>query len=262
MGFLHQTFSDTYARRDNWLTRIDVRIKLLYIASLLLINLLAKNRGIPLFFLFVSLFLLLSIRIPVVLILRRMVIPILFATLLLLIKGLHEGNDEWISFSVVGYNFVLKEEGLRNGLHIFSKVLGGISLVILLSFTMTISQLCAGLKWFHIPDTITELLAFIYRYIFLLLDEVSTIRVAQKSRLGHTSWQKTIRSYGMLGGMLLIRAFERAERIHEAMRVRGYEGGNILTMHLPSWGRREYCLITGLVFIIPLFVYTGNIRIW
>lgn len=262
MDFLHQTFSDTYARRDNWLTRIDVRIKLLYIASLLSINLLAKNACAPLFFLFVSLILLLSIRIPVALMLRRMIMPIVFATLILLIKGLHEGEEEWISFSIVGYNVVLKEEGLRNGLHIFSKVLGGISLVILLSFTMTISQLCRGLQWFRMPNTIIELLAFIYRYIFLLLDEVSTIRIAQKSRLGHASWRKTIKSSGMLGGMLLIRAFERAERTYEAMCVRCYEGDNILMVHLPPWRIQEYCLIIGLVFIIPLFVYTGNIQIW
>ena len=59
--------------------------------------------------------------------------------------------------------------------------------------------------------------------------------IAQKSRLGHTSWKKMIKSFGTLGGMLIIRAFERAERTNEAMQVRGYEGGSILTINLTPW---------------------------
>lgn len=43
MGFFHLTFTDRYARRDNWLTRIDVRVKLIYILSMLAINIWAKK---------------------------------------------------------------------------------------------------------------------------------------------------------------------------------------------------------------------------
>ena len=64
MGFLHHTFSEVYARRNNWLTEVDVRVKLLYIVLLLAINLLAKNIFIPLLFLSVSFILLLSVKNP------------------------------------------------------------------------------------------------------------------------------------------------------------------------------------------------------
>jgi len=92
-------------------------------------------------------------------------LPLSFAVFILLIRGLHEGEKVWLSLSIVGYKLVLKEEGLWNGLQTCSKVLGGISLVILLSFNTTISQLCAGLKWFRVPNTIIDLLALMYRYI-------------------------------------------------------------------------------------------------
>ena len=262
MEFLHHIFSDVYTRQNNWLTRMDVRVKLFYVVLLLAINLWAKNIFISLIFLSVSFLLLLSIKIPFMTILRSMLLPISFAILILLIKGLHEGEKEWVSFSFVGYKVLLKKEGLLSGLHTCSKVLGGISLVIIFSFTTSISRLCAGLKWFRLPDTIIELLSFIYRYIFLFLDEVSTMWIAQKSRLGHTSWKKMIKSFGTLGGMLIIRAFERAERTNEAMQVRGYEGGGILTINLTPWRKQEYASVLGLALILPILIYIGSMQIW
>ena len=262
MGFLHHTFSEVYARRNNWLTTIDVRVKLVYIVLLLAINLLTKNIFIPLFFLSASFILLLSVKIPFITILRNMALPLSFAVFILLIRGLHEGEKVWLSVSVIGYKVVLKEEGLWAGLQTCSKVLGGISLVILLSFTTTISQLCAGLKWFRVPNTIIDLLALIYRYIFLLLDEVDTMWTAQKSRLGHASWKKMIQSFGTLGGMLFIRAFERAERTYEAMHARGYEGGGVLTAGLPPWRKKEYVCLMGVIFIVSFLIYTGNMQVW
>ncbi len=262
MGFLHHTFSDTYARRNNWLTRIDVRIKVLYVISFLAANIFAKDISVSLFFFSVSFALLIAIKIHPVIILRNMLIPVSLAVIILLMKGLYEGEKEWISFPFMGYRIIFKEEGLRSGILTFSKVLGGVSLVILFSFTTTISQLCSGLKWFRVPNTIIELLAFVYRYIFLLLDEVSSMWTAQRSRLGYTSWRKTLKSFGILGGMLIVRAFERAERTNEAMCARGYEGGGILTGNLPPWRKKEYLSVMGIIFILSLLMYTGNMQVW
>lgn len=262
MGFLHNTFSDIYARRDNWLTRIDVRIKLCYLVLILAANTWARNIFVPLSFLLASLIFLLSTRIPLRPVIRSMSLPVLFALFILLLKGFHEGEREWISFSVIGYKLVLKKEGILSGLITGSKILGGISVVILFSFTTMISQLCAGLKWFRIPDTIVDILAFMYRYIFLFLDEASVLWNAQRSRLGHTSWMKTIKSLGTMGGLLAIRSIDRSKRTSEAMHARGYKGGGILTVLLPQWTKREYAFLAGIIILFPFLMYMGNLQIW
>ena len=262
MGFFHLTFTDRYARRDNWLTRIDVRVKLIYILSMLAINIWAKNVFVSFSFLFISFVFLLTLKISPLTILKKMVLPLLFAVMMLVVKGLHEGQEEWFSFSVGGYIMSLKKEGLLGGLQTGSKILGGISLVILFAFTTTMSRLNAGLKWFRMPDTVLELMSFMYRYIFQLLDEVSAIWFAQKARLGHASWLKTIKSLWILGGMLIIRAVERAERTSEAMYARGYKGGCILTCHLKPLGKNEYIYFSGMTLFLPFLLYAGNIRIW
>jgi cobalt/nickel transport system permease protein len=207
----------------------------------------------------VSFCLLFTAKIPFTAILRSIVLPAFLALFMMLIKGLHEGERVWLSFSIAGYDVVLREEGLWNGLQICSKALGGVSLIILFSFTTTISRLCTGLQWFRVPSTIIDLLALIYRYIFLFLDEVDTMWTAQRTRLGHTTWKKTIRSFGTLGGMLFIRAIDRTERIHEAMHSRGYEGGRILTAALPPLNKKEYLCLIGIISITAIFIYTGNV---
>lgn len=191
-----------------------------------------------------------------------MILPLLFAFMMLAVKGLHEGENEWLSFSVAGYVVALKKEGLLGGLQIGGKILGGVSLVILFALTTTMSQLNAGLKWLRMPNTVLELMSFMYRYIFQLMDEVSAIWYAQRARLGHASWRKAIKSFGVLGGMLIIRAVERAERTSEAMYARGYKGGCILTCHLKPLGRNEYICFSGIVLFLLFFLYTGNIKVW
>src|SRR3990172_697079 len=107
-----------------------------------------------------------------------------------------------------------------------------------------------------------RVLSVLFRFIFLFLYEVSVIFIAQKSRLGHSSWKKTINSLGVLGGMLIIRAFTRSERTYEAMRARGYEVGVMLAINLPALKKKEYFLVIGMGFLPPMLVYTGDIQVW
>ncbi len=262
MGFIHHTFSDIYANRDNWLTRLDARVKMFYLAAMLALNLFAKNACVSAAFLLFSLILLSSIRTPVLAILKSMVLPLSLAFLIMIIKGLHEGEKQWFAFSIAGLDIVFKEEGLRSGLLICGKVLGGMSLVVLLAFTTTISRLTAGLAWMRTPNTVVELISFMWRYIFLMLDEASTMRNAQKARLGYVSISGVVKSLGILGGALIMRAFDRAERTHDAMRIRGYNGETKTVFYLQPLRLKEYVLFTGVASMLPVHFYAGNMQIW
>lgn len=75
------------------------------------------------------------------------------------------------------------------------------------------------------PRLFAALLAFMYRYLFVLFDELGRMRTAQRARtFGARSTWKVWLSNGQLLGMLLIRAMNRAERIHGAMCARGWDG--------------------------------------
>ena len=86
-------------------------------------------------------------------------------------------------------------------------------------------QLLAACCRLGMPRLFAALLAFMYRYLFVLFDELARMRTAQRARtFGPRSTWETWSSNGQLLGMLLIRAMNRAERIHGAMCARGWDG--------------------------------------
>jgi cobalt/nickel transport system permease protein len=117
-------------------------------------------------------------------------------------------------------------------------------------------------RWMKIPETLIEVLSFVYRYLFLLIEETETMMSSQRSRLGYVTWFKTIKSLGNLGGVLIIRSIVRAESAHTAMASRGYDGGRVLTIHLTPFVKNDYAiflssgiLLTFLSYLV-FFVYS------
>jgi cobalt/nickel transport system permease protein len=64
MEILKHVVMDHFAHRNNWLTNIEVRVKLFYIGIGLLLNILSNGIVIPLVFLVTSLILLKTIKSP------------------------------------------------------------------------------------------------------------------------------------------------------------------------------------------------------
>ena len=257
MEILKHVVMDHFAHRNNWLTNIEVRVKLFYIGIGLLLNILSNGIIIPLVFLVTSLILLKTIKISFLNLGLRMIVPLFFGVFIMLIMGLHKGETVMLSGSFLGYELALKKEGLLIGLLLFTKVVGGVMLLLLLSFTTTISKICMAARWMKIPETIIEVLSFVYRYLFLLIEETETMMSSQKSRLGYVTWFKTIKSFGNLGGVLLIRSIVRAENVHTAMTSRGYNGGRVLTIHLTPLVKNDYAILLSCGVLLAFLSYFG-----
>ena len=83
--------------------------------------------------------------------------------------------------------------------------------------------ICAALERLGMPRVFAVQLLFLYRYIFVLTDEGGRVSRARQLR---ACGQKRpgLRHFGPLVGHLLLRTWERAERIHMAMLARGFSG--------------------------------------
>ncbi len=82
-----------------------------------------------------------------------------------------------------------------------------------------------ALERLRAPRRLVTLLLFTLRYIEVLHQEYARLRLAMRARAfrPRTGWH-TWRAYGWLVGMLLVMSVERSERIHAAMRLRGFRG--------------------------------------
>jgi len=116
----------------------------------------------------------------------------------------------WISFASIMLRFTLTV----------------LSALILLSLT-GFYAVCASLERLKVPGPFVVQLMFLYRYIFVLLDE--GVRMSTARTLRSFGRGSGIKVYSSMLGHLLLRSMDRAQRIHLAMFSRGFDG-SIRTM--------------------------------
>ena len=101
---------------------------------------------------------------------------------------------------------------------------------------------CAALAGFGVPQAFTTQLLFLHRYAFVLGEEAA--RMSQARELRSSGRRAGLASYGPLVGHLLLRALDRAERIHGAMRSRGFDG-RLHTLRRLQWTPRDTLFVAG-----------------
>jgi cobalt/nickel transport system permease protein len=98
--------------------------------------------------------------------------------------------------------------------------------------TMDAMTLGHALCHLHVPDKLAHLLLFTVRYLDIFHREYGRLRAAMKVRgfRPHMNLH-TYRVYGYLVGMLLVRSFDRSERIVAAMKCRCFRGRFYVLSH-------------------------------
>lgn len=91
--------------------------------------------------------------------------------------------------------------------------------VILFVGTTPIPELLTSLEFLRVPRFLLTVVQFLYRYLFLVVDEAAHMRAAAAAR-GGMSFQSAT---GALA-VLFSRSYSRAEAIHRAMMARGFDG--------------------------------------
>jgi len=87
--------------------------------------------------------------------------------------------------------------------------------------TTRFDSICASLRRLHVPSLLVTLMLLTYRYITIMMEEVSVMTTAYKLR---APGQKGIqyKAWGSFLGQLLLRSMDRAEEIYSAMQLRGF----------------------------------------
>lgn len=110
------------------------------------------------------------------------------------------------------------------GIQLIVTALAAVSCLYFLSFTTPVPDILEVLRRIHCPALMIELMLLIYRFIFVLMDTASSISTAQDCRLGNKDYRTSLKSFGMLGSMLMIRAVSRSNKLYDAMEARCYDG--------------------------------------
>lgn len=98
--------------------------------------------------------------------------------------------------------------------------------VFVLAATTPMVDLIAALRRARVPQACLDVTAVAYRMVFVLLGSARSVRAAQAARLGYDGRRAALRSTASLVGVVLGRAWARAERLESGLAGRG--GGDAL----------------------------------
>ncbi len=155
------------------------------------------------------------------------------------------------SYNIGLWQVSVSYSGLLVLANVLSKAWLCILSLILLSSTTKLADLLRGLRQLHVPHVIVLILSFMYRYIFVLMDEMMRMKQARDSRNFGGSRLHQLRTIGNMIGTLFIRSYERGERVYGAMLARGFDG-EVRTLQTLSFGRNDvyFSISFGMVLLI------------
>lgn len=219
MRHLHRTHASNAA-----VTAIDPRVRLLAAVLLLLLVVSSSAGGFPWLVAGICLPAALLAGMRLRLLLLRLLHPLFIAVMILGLKAFMGTGESFVLLDIAGYAVTAHREGLREGVLIVSRILGAVSVAVLLGQVMTFTETMAALAWLRVPRGLVEVSLFAWRSLFMLYDGAGVVYTAQKNRLGYCGLRRGISSFGAMAGMLTIRAFDSSQAMTTAMSQRGYDG--------------------------------------
>ncbi|TDC64400.1 cobalt ECF transporter T component CbiQ [Actinomadura sp. GC306] len=157
-------------------------------------------------------------RVPFPTVARRTVIEVPFVAFAFLIPFVAQGER----ITVLGLQ--VSEGGLWDAWNILAKGTLGVVASILLAATTEPRLLLLGIERLRMPPLITQIAAFMLRYMDVVAAELGRMRVARASRGFEARDLRATRVLARSVGALFLRSYERGERVHLAMVSRGYDG--------------------------------------
>ena len=249
-NFFDIGYMDTLASRQTAVHRLDPRAKLLttlvFITTVVSFDKYEIAALIP-FFIY-PVFLCAVGNVPPVYLVKKLILVSPFAVMIGIFNPLIDReilvrlgdlgiSGGWISFASILIRFVLT-----------------VGAALILIAVTGFYGVCAALEKLGTPRVFVVQLMFLYRYLFVLVDEASRLVRARSLRSFGTGGGG-FKTFGSLVGHLLLRTLDRAQRIYLAMCCRGFDG-KIHIMKPLKFGLPEIGFISGwLAFFLAMRLY-------
>lgn len=212
-------FLDQLAYKNTIVHRLDPRAKviatLLFLFTVISFSKYEIFALLP-FFLYPVLLMTLG-EIPFMFVLKKVVLVSPFAIFIGIFNPLLDSGQVFI------FNGLTISAGWLSFFSILVKFSLTVSTALLLVATTSFPGVCHAFRKLGFPSLFVSQLLFLYRYIFVLMEE--TMRIVRARDMRSYGRRGTgIRVFVRLVGILFLRTVERAERVYYAMLSRGFQG--------------------------------------
>jgi cobalt/nickel transport system permease protein len=263
---MHSDAFDRYHDTESFIHRLDPRVKVVVTLAFILSNALLPDGAWMAFGLSLLLLLFATVlsNLGVAFTLKRSFVALPFALVAITVLFSIPGQP-LSTFHFLFWDLTITDAGLLRFVSIVIRSWLSVQMAILLVATARFPDIVHALEHLRVPTILTTIIAFLYRYLFVLVDEVFRLLRAREARSaaaagsrsgGSVAWRAGVA--GNMAGQLFLRSYERSDRVYNAMLARGY-AGHLQTMNPHELHRVDYVAMAFALLFLLLLQLAGRL---
>lgn len=245
--------AEELAKTNGLLQRLDPRVKVVGLLSLIIAAALAHHITIILAVFATALMLALLSRIPVQTLVTRVWFGALLFTGTIALPAIFITPGRILS-RVPLLNWPVTEQGIRSAVFLITRVETAATLSVLLILTTRWTHVLKALRVLRVPVVFVVILGMTYRYIFLMLSTAHSMFESRRSRtIGVMAGAERRRVAAASVGVLMGKTFQLSNDVYLAMQSRGFRG-EVYTLDEFQMQPRDW-LALALFIIVAVFAF-------
>lgn len=260
---MHVHFLDPYRPRQSAIHRLDPRVKLVMALAFIFTTALTPVGAWPIYILLLAIILsvILLSDLGLAYIWKRaaLAFPFVLAALPIIFTA---PGPTLFEIPIGQWTLSVSIPGLERFLSIAIKSWISVQAAIVLAASTSFPDLLVAMRAIRIPRMLVSIFGLMWRYLFVLADEVLRLNRARASRSGQldmpglrsggsVAWRARVT--GGMAGNLFLRALERSDRIYMAMLSRGYDG-EIRSLPLPKLKTSQLAVLAAALAVLALLL--------
>lgn len=211
---------ETYANLESPLHRWGVKQKLIGLTVLIFAFAFVQHLIVLPAMLLVTAVIFALSRLPLDFLMHRLRYPGIFVGALAVVLPLFSGSTVLISLGPLA----IRQEGLLAFVLIFVKFICILTLSLVLFGTAPFLKTIKATRSLGLSPILADMMLLSYRYIYEVAADLTKMQTAMRLRgfRAHGFSRRTLNALAILAGSLLVRSYERSERVYKAMILRGY----------------------------------------
>lgn len=256
---------DELASKQSPIHNLEGRIKLITPILIILICVTSKELFIPIILEIMLLIILKIANLSYIDSAKRLLMLLPFGGAIIIFQPfIQPGNIIW------SYSWLhITDFGLNWAILLFVRMIVCLTTIIIYSSTTPLQEMASSFRKLKMPRDLAMILSIMVRFLFLFIDELTSIRKSQKSRnfnihSKNTPYKWRVKQVGYTIGMMFLKSYEQGERVHRSMVSRGFSDASEMFDEKKSPEKSDYAFIISIILIIIIleiiiFKYSGQL---
>ena len=244
---------ESVASGNSPIHKLDGRIKLISVLILIVFCVFSQQLIVPIILEIYLIILMYISDIPMKQSFKRVALLLPFGGFIIIFQPfIHPGHIIWAS----GISWInITDTGLNWAIILLARLIVCLTAIVLLSSTSPMQEIVQSFRKLGLPKDFAMILSIMVRFLFIFVDELESIRKAQKSRNFNIHnkalpYKWRLRQVGYTVAMMFLKAYEKGEKVYLSMTSRCFSDKSDMYNTKTKLDSSDYAYLIAIIIIV------------